>query len=347
MIRPRLALVLTFLAACLTFSTRANAQISSFTQDGQPMGSGGSGGGTGGGDLWIYLACEAESHTDFMDGTAYLSLWIYVEGQQVAYGEFEGEGTAYGYVETWVRASTQDRYAECDSSGPYADGSDSGTIPGSGPGSATIKIDAFIPEEWVGNPWNPYRIFEGDYRPFGYYQGSARGVTVYDVLNPAVNDGDVLDGPYHEAGLSVEYDIPTSLDNIPPYGHITDAARNDWTWDVPMKTRWAMADTSGMSCSPPARQGPSGDFSTHQIHCTTSVSIPLAAAPAIQWDLTITLGYGENQIRYTVVGCHSYFPAFETYVNGYPLFQHSDSGNPNDLFSGCAYNVSSSGVIYE
>jgi hypothetical protein len=223
----------------------------------------------------------------------------------------------------------------------------SGFLLGSGPGSASIKVDAFLRYEWIGNRFGSIgRIFGGDNRDFGEFNGTSRIQTLYGVYNPAVNSSDVLFPPSNDSGQAIEYEADTSLTN-PPFGNITDAARNDWIWDVPMKTRWAFGDTSQVNCDSPQRLGPTADglASAHRFHCTGSSGNPLVAAPPIRWDLDITLTYGLNKIKAEVTGCHGYFPSFEMYVNHFPVFQHTDSGNPDDLFYGCARSVSESWEI--
>ncbi len=307
--------------------------------------------GTGGGDLRFRISCSADIHARGIYLEARAVLWVGDERFETNNGQY---GDLYIVVDAEVAAKTYDRALFCEISYYYRDAgslyslgsdTDAGTLEGSGPGSATIKIDTFIRNNWVGNPYNIFRIFGGDDRSFGYYDGRTRLVTVYDVYNPAVNDADVLSGPTHQAALTEEYDLGSSLDAPAPYGRLTNEARNDWIWDPPLKTRWAMADTSNMSCTSPQRLGPSGQTSAHEIHCTATASDPLIWAPSVKWDLTIKLTYGLNQIEYTVTGCHSYWPDFEAYVNGASLFQNTGSNHPDDLFYGCAASVSNSGVI--
>lgn len=225
--------------------------------------------------------------------------------------------------------------------------SDQQVLLGSGPGSATIKLAAFIPYEWVGNPFNWFRVFGGDGRSFAYV-GSSRAQTVLDVLNPAVNDGDLLSGPYHDTGLTTEYDIATSLTAPPPFGQLRQEARDDWTWDDTLKTRWAFAGTSDLDCSDIQRLGPdpATESSAHVFTCEGAVSNPLvAASPDIDWRITLTLRYGQNRVRYTVSGCVDPFPAFEVYVNGSAVVLSGDSGNVDDLFYYCSKAINESGEL--
>ena len=149
------------------------------------------------------------------------------------------------------------------------------------PWQSDRKIAALIPDEWVGNPWWLTRIFEGDYRDFDPYNGTSRIQTVYDVFNPAVNDGDVYSGPHNTSGLTVEYDKDSSL-TFPPFGNITGQARADWCWEdcggtAPrMKTRWAFGDTSGTNCSAPQRLGPQRGclLTRHQLLVVGVDSVP-------------------------------------------------------------------------
>jgi hypothetical protein len=328
-----LNVVLLFLR--LAANAGAQTQYTTLTSNGQLQDS-------GQGDLTIQIGCDYTFDGDWVEA----DLFLKVAGQQVASNHYE----LYGYNKVGIRAdvqaSTQNRQVDCTADTTYGTISASGWLLGSGPGSATVKIDTFIPPNWIGHPTNVYRVFGGDDRDFGYYQGSSRVVTVYDVYNPAVNSADVLSGPYHQAGMTQEYDIGTSLDAPPPYGRITGTALNDWTWDNTLKTRWAMADTGGMSCTSPQRLGhPTELTSAHKFQCTAQASDPLLWSPSVRWDLTLTLTWGENKIHYEITGCHSYFPHFEAYVNGASLFQDVGTDNAVDLFYGCAVSVSRSGDI--
>jgi hypothetical protein len=219
----------------------------------------------------------------------------------------------------------------------------------------TLKVAAFIPDEWVGNPWWLTRLFAGDNRDFSPYDGTSKIQTIMDVLNPAVNDDNVLSGPYNTSVLTLEFDKDSSL-TFPPFGNITQSAREDWCWEdcdgtAPlMKTRWAFGDTSGTTCGTPQRQGPSGNTSSHRVHCSAWAPIPFSPAPGvnappIRWELDFTFRYGQNRVQYTVTGCTGYFPAYEAYANGRPLLLSTRSATPEDLFYGCAEEVSEQGEI--
>jgi hypothetical protein len=210
------------------------------------------------------------------DGWSIADIHFWVDAVEVATSHSETYGWAGGRVDYQAAASTKNRQIYCNLTSNLGSVSASGILLGSGPGSATLKIDAFIRQNWVGNPANIYRIFGGDYRGFAYDQGSSRFTTVYDVFNPAVNSTDVLSGPTSGAGLTEEYDITTSLDAPAPFGNLTQAARDDWIPDPPLKTRWAMADVGGaMDCSIQRLGHPTDATSAHQVHCTANVSDPL------------------------------------------------------------------------
>lgn len=339
--------------ACMTVSeailfasaagSAAAQGITSFTANGRPLAQGGgSGSSAGGGDLWIHLECTGQAHADYIEDTAYLYLQIFVDGDEVANGWFEGN-PANGYIDAWIRASSFDRTGECDSSGPYADGTDWGDIPGAGPGSVDIVIRSFIMQEWIGNPADMgISIFEGDNRSFQAYGGTARITTVYDVLNPAVNDGDILSGPYFGAGMTVKYDRDTSL-APPPFGPISQQAKDDWTPGYPMKLDWAIAPTDGMWCSAPARQGPSPyDFtSTHTFTCVASAANPLVdGSPSIDSRFYFTFKYGNGyRAEYWLDGCHDAFPSTEVYANGIPLLEDTQSSDFLDLYANCGTTI--------
>jgi hypothetical protein len=339
--------LLMFVAAHATAYAQEHSQVQSLRASGDPVPQGGSGGSAAsGGDLWIELSCDGGAWADDIeDDWVYLQMWLFVEGQQVAYNLFPARGEAYGNLTVSVRASTIDRRVECDVSGSYSSASASGTILGSGPGSMTVKIAAFIPYEWVGNPWNTFRIFEGDNRSFSYTGPTSRVDTIIDVFNPAVNDADILDGPYHNADLTIEYEASTSLDAPMPFGHITQAARDDWIYETPMKTRWAFSDTSGNSCDV-QRLGAGPGYSRQQLHCIGAASNPVVMIGAdIDWDLTFVFKYGFNKVEYSVTGCTDGFPAYEAYANGTPLFQAEDSHRVDDLMPPCDRSIDQSGVI--
>jgi hypothetical protein len=65
----------------------------------------------------------------------------------------------------------------------------------------------------------------------------------------------------------------------------------------------------------------------------------------IRWDLTLTLAFGINQVKYTVEGCKTEFPAFEIYGNHQAMLEATDGGNVRGLMQGCAASVSTNGVI--
>lgn len=312
---------------------------------------------SGGGDLKFHVSCGGDLHTSspgYLEAHAVLSV-----------GAERFETSAAQNYDLWIEvdgdvaASTQNRAIFCqidyyyrDAGSLYYLGSDSDgkTLQGSGPGSGTLKISTFIRPNWVAHPINIYRVFAGDDRSFAPYNVTSRTVTIYDIANPAVNDVNDLDSPHQDVGITEEYDVasnPSALDAPMPFGRITQLAKDDWTWGSPLKTRWDWASTSSMACYPPERLGPDdGQGSTNRVRCFGSVSNPLVAgSPAIDWDLTFTFRWGENKVQYTVDGCHDGYPAYEAYLNGSTLFQHSDNGNPWSLFPPCDHNVHETGEV--
>jgi len=321
------------LIACVVTPRSSSAQevyVSSLIADGQSVsGAGGNGTSGSGGDLWHDLSCSGGTSGGWEHVYFELSLWM-VDGSQVytvATNSWVGYGALQGSVSGRVRASTQDRELRCYA---YAQGTigefdrilsteDRGTLLGSGPGSATIKVSAFIPTEYVGNPYNLYRIWEGDNRGFAYTGGTSRTTQIYDVFNPAVNDADILSGPFSNTGLSVEYDRDTSLTN-PPFGSIRPEARNDWEPGYPMKIRWEFGDTNGMFCTAPTRLGASAGTSSHRFTCQGDATVPFADyVPHINWNFEFTLKWGMNEVEATIVGCHDGYPSYEIYGNGTAL----------------------------
>ncbi len=238
-----------------------------------------------------------------------------------------------------VPAQIYDQTVGCILETPYGTFTDALTLPGSGPNAANLKISAFIAQNWVNHPYDSDRIFGGDFRGFEPYNVSSRAVTVYDILNPAVNTQNEVAPPYHATGLTQEYDYGTSLDFY-PFGRLSWEAKDDWEWGPPKKTRWHDAGASGMYCNAIERLGIDGSYASNRVRCVASVSNPLVAfAPAIDWDVTFTMRWGERKIRVTATGCRDGFPSYEAYVNGRTVFNLSDDGNVFSLFPPCEGSV--------
>jgi hypothetical protein len=244
----------------------------------------------------------------------------------------------------WAEGKEQDNEAE--------------TIDGAGPGSVLIKIAAFFPGDWVGNPYLlPPVIFEGDSRDFTWSGGTSRQITLIEVFNPAVNDGGLVrpcvdnQPPCHSNVMSVMYDRDTSL-TAPPFGTIKQEARDDWERGYPMKLDWRYpelgADGNSMMCTPPQRLGADFDAETsaHQFTCRATVRLPFVdGVPYIDSHFTVTLTYGHNQAKYTIKGWHDGFPSHEIWMNGQSAYQFSTDGHIEHLFGSGDVVVDRSGVI--
>lgn len=241
-----------------------------------------------------------------------------------------------------VPAQIYDQNIGCISSTPFGTfHSPVQTQPGSGPNAAGLKISAFIRYNWVDHPTDSDRIFGGDFREFDPYDVTSRAVTIYDILNPAVNTENEVGPPYHAAGLAQEYEYGTSL-TFYPFGRLSSDAINDWQWGPPRKTRWAEGGTSGMRCDPIQRLGIDGPTASNRVRCVANVPNPLVTnpfTPGFDWDLTFTMRWGERKIRVTVTGCRDGYPSYEAYINGRTVFAVHDDGNIFSLFPPCEASV--------
>ncbi len=217
---------------------------------------------------------------------------------------------------------------------------DSASLPGAGPGSVTLSTDAFIPYNWVGDPLLLGLIYGGDDRGFSYYGGTSRISIVGDPYNPGINDGNWLLSPAAQAGLSEAYDLHTSLDNLPFLGgRLTQAARDDWDWGGDKKLAWAFGDIGDSGCDSYERLGDSIQAwtSSVRIRCHGYGANPVvpwpfsAFAPDIDWEFTLTLTFGFDQVQYVLDGSSDGYPSFELYLSGHPVLQQQDSGDPWDL----------------
>ena len=159
-------------------------------------------------DLIFGLYCNGEVSAPYPTNPIDMRLTIYVDGQDIKTQVFNGLGGIAAVIVADVRASVSNRVAERRlQSAIGGNKSDFFTIPGAGPGSVTLKIAAFIPEEFQVAPWSSeesIRLVGGDERDFQYTGGDSRIAQVFDVLNPAVNNDTVLSGPHNYPGMSME-----------------------------------------------------------------------------------------------------------------------------------------------
>jgi hypothetical protein len=319
------------------------------------------------GDLTHQPTCIAELY-----GQADLRIvgWMWVGNDR-----YDTEAQGYGYtmalLDPVVPASAEDRFVSCNFEYYYGDAgswyylggdSDSWIIDGSGPAILDVVMDAFIPYQYLRQPFDPFSpypnntlIAQGDDRGFTPSGGTYRAGQVINLYNPAYFDQTVAYGPEPGVGLSTEYDADTSLSNpgnlgsfAPSGGSLLWVAQDDWEWGPPYKTRWATAGMSGISCDSPERLGQEGgpETSRLRVRCFGSVYFPLHSfAPAVDWDFTYTFTFGHNEVAFQVTGCRDGFPAYEVYGTQQTILQHTDNGDPMALFASCGNSISESGVI--
>ena len=222
------------------------------------------------------------------------------------------------------------------------------TFAGAGPGSVMWYTDSFIDDQYLPAPetsiWSPVFaplgvIMRGDERSFGYLAGGYRTMQFYEVYNPAVDSGTILNGPVSDVGMSMDFDVMTSLD---PFLNLASWAKDDWVPFVPMKMFWDYADQSDMSCDYPSRLGQANGSNTSsiQMHCAAGAAYPLMPfSPEINWDYTMLLVFHDNGFDWYVDGCHDFFPNHEMYLNGNTVLRDGKE-TPLSLYSCSAISLS-------
>lgn len=207
------------------------------------------------------------------------------------------------------------------------------------PLSFSVTINAFIPAEWVWDPFG-YVIFEGDHRWFAR-DGSSRMTSVTQFMNPRYSVQVTLGQPSHHTGLTVSYDHGTSVDGS---GHITSAARADWEPYVDKKWDWATASTSGMHCTPQRISS-----NAVRLTCAGAANNPLVpGSPDIDYHFTIRFDLGDQQVLWTLEqGCHDPFPAYEVWLDNSAVYQfmHDSGSGPGQLFHNCNVTASQAGGV--
>jgi hypothetical protein len=220
-------------------------------------------------------------------------------------------------------------------------------------------LDAFIPYEWIKEPPDPLsptalHVAAGDNRSFGV-NGTSRVKIVANLLNPAVSNALLSGSPSYHAGQSTEYDAKTSLTDYPHMGtlapqggYLTAAAKADTIPGGDKKLRWGPGGKAGTHCTAPERLGADNynAVSRMKIYCEGVGTYPFhSLAPAIDWQYTVFLTFGKNQVAYTIVGCRDGFPAYQAHLNNKKMFHHGDNARPSSLFPTCDVQVNESGVI--
>jgi hypothetical protein len=303
----------------------------------------------GEGDLILGLYCTGEAKAPFPTNPISMRLTIYVDGHDIKTEVFNGFGGIASFITADVRASVSDRVAECRlQSAIGGNKSDFFTIPGAGPGSVTLKISAFIPEDYAVAPWTTDEqiiLLGGDARGFQYTGGDSRITQIIDLYNPAVNNATVLSGPFNNVGMSMEYDGWTSIGPGP--GQLKQEAKDDWIPGPPLKTQWGFADDSGVTCDPPQRLAQQYGFltSTLVVRCSGGAHYPFfPLAVDIDWDYTVRLTFSDRGFDYLVTGCHDNFPNHELYLNGHPVINDSH-GFELSLFPPCEPIAARTGAV--
>lgn len=323
-----------------------DAYVTNVEVDGRAITDQGSAGGTAatGGDLEHTIVCRGGGYSPGPDDSVTVWLELYVENALIAREPLWGYWTVSGQVTGRVRASIRDRRVDCFASSSWGGwASEGGTLLGSGPEVVKISLGAFIPDAWVWNPVNGDRIFEGDGRGFREDAATSRVAQVIQVLNPALSDSNIFAGPHPYTGLTQEYDDETSLVN----GQLTSAARNDWTWDSTLKTRWATASTAGLSCNVQrlGASAPAG-ISRNKVVCEAQANNPLLPySPDIDYRMEFQLTFGLNKVQYQITGCRDAFPAYEAYLNGQTAYAQPPTGSTWRLFFSCDQSISASGEV--
>jgi hypothetical protein len=295
----------------------------------------------GQGDLILGLYCNGEVTAPYLTYPIDMRLTIYVDGQDIRTQVFNGVGGISSFITADVRASVSDRVAECRLQSAIG-GNKSAffTIPGAGPGSVTLKIAAFIPEEFQVAPWSSeesIRLVGGDERGFQYTGGDSRIVQIFEVLNPAVNNDTVLSGPHSYPGMSMEYEFDTSIQPGSDPLRLRQEAKDDWEPGPPMKLTWGFADVSDVYCDAPQRLSQEYGFLTSSllIHCKAAARYPFHfLAPDIDYDYTVRLTFYNNGFDYVVSGCHDDFPSQELYLNGHTVL-NDPHGSVFGIFPPC------------
>jgi uncharacterized protein DUF3238 len=231
-------------------------------------------------------------------------------------------------------------------------------------GSAEYKVSfsTFIPTNYLSGPpqsfcivppqlWPPvihgpqHLVFAGDDRGFDANATSFRTRQTVGLVSEQSASSSGVGTPAVEAvGESKAY-APDALagdDRIDP-------ADDDATLgDCHLLHARGTASTSNMHIDVTRVNG-------HQVkaHLYGGAGNPLVAgAPAIDWDLTLTIDTSGATPHWTLTGAHDGFPAYEVYVNGQTLYTYSPGPGPYGfgdilkLFPPLDVNVNASGDLH-
>jgi len=211
-----------------------------------------------------------------------------------------------------------------------------------------LTLNAFLPYDNISDP-HPIsghdRVFEGDGGGRSWDEnGSSRTSQIMDIWNQYLHPATIFaSGPFDWANITEQYQASTSLSTD---GKLTDAARNDWVWDEPLKTSWGVPTNQADGCS-----GSQVDSLTVAVNCdleTPNGVYPAWLDPAITYQLSMTFGFTPTTtVNYSISGCRKYFPAYEIWAAHQLIYAGTDSGNPLHILVPCslAIQIEQTGTI--
>jgi hypothetical protein len=163
-------------------------------------------------------------------------------------------------------------------------------------------------------------VFAGDDRGFDPNATSFRTrQTVGVVPEQSTNESGVDTPPAEQVGESKSY-APDALAD----GKLTAADDDATLHDCHLLDNRAFASTDGMHVDVTR-------VNAHQVkaHLYGGAGNPLVfGAPAIDWDLNLTIDTSGSKPHWTLTGAHDGFPAYEVYVNGQTLYTYSPGPGP-------------------
>ena len=196
--------------------------------------------------------------------------------------------------------------------------------------SFKVSFSTFIPADHVpGFPafcrvgFRPmFYVFAGDDRSFDPNATSFRTRQLVGVVPESSADADGLeDGSIAElVGPSKAY----APDALAGDNKITPADDDAVLHDCHLLDNVASASTSNMHVDVTR-------VNAHQVsvHLHGGAANPLVpAAPAIDWDLTVTIDTSGAKPHWTIKGSHDGFPAYEVYVNGQTIYTYTPGPGP-------------------
>jgi hypothetical protein len=162
-------------------------------------------------------------------------------------------------------------------------------------------------------------VFAGDDRGFDPNATSFRTrQTVGVVPEQSASDSGIGTPPSEQVGESKSYASDALAD-----GKITSADDDAVLHDCHLLDDRGFASTSGMHVDVTR-------VNAHQVkaHLYGGAGNPLLIAPAIDWDLNLTIDTSGSKPHWTLTGAHDGFPAYEVYVNGQTIYTYSPGPGP-------------------